>query len=128
LVVGSSSDRSQAPVPSPNDLTAQRPPLLVMVHGGPKGHSTNSLRGYHMPAVWASEGYVVFRPNFRGSEGYGNSFAVANRRDLGGGDYRDIMEGVDHLIDLGLADPERIGIMGGSYGGYMTNWAIGQSD
>ena len=65
----------------------------MIVHGGPKGAFTNSLRSYHMPAVWASEGYLVFRPNFRGSEGYGNAFAVANRRDLGGGDYRDIMAG-----------------------------------
>ncbi len=105
-----------------------RLPLVVQVHGGPKGRVTNTLRGYHMPAVYAAEGYLVFRPNFRGSEGYGNAFAVANRRDLGGGDFRDIMTGVEYLVDLGLADAERMGIMGGSYGGYMTNWAIGQTD
>lgn len=103
-------------------------PLVVQVHGGPKGHAMNILRSYYQHPVWAAEGYAVFQPNFRGSAGYGNDFAVANRRDLGGGDFRDIMAGVDHLIQLGVADPDRLVIMGGSYGGYMTNWAIGQTD
>ena len=103
-------------------------PLIVQIHGGPKGHCTQSLRSYYMHPVWAAEGYLVFRPNFRGSEGYGNEFAVANRRDLGGGDFQDVMSGIDMLVERGIADPERIGIMGGSYGGYMTNWAIGQTD
>lgn len=103
-------------------------PLIVQVHGGPKGHSVNTLRNYYQPAVWAAEGYLVLSPNFRGSEGYGNAFAIANRRDLGGGDYRDIMAGVDLLIEQELADPKRLGIMGGSYGGYMANWAIGHTD
>lgn len=118
----------------PNDPTTQRPsladalPLIVQVHGGPKGHAANSLRSYGQHAVWAAEGYRVLMPNFRGSEGYGHAFAVANRRDLGGGDFCDIMAGVDAVIERGLADPGRIGIMGGSYGGFMTNWAIGQTD
>lgn len=103
-------------------------PLIVQVHGGPKGHAVNTIRNYYQPAVWASEGYLVLQPNFRGSEGYGHDFAVANRRDLGGGDFRDIMAGVDMLIEQGLADPERLGIMGGSYGGYMANMAIGKTD
>jgi len=103
-------------------------PLVVQVHGGPKGRIANTLRSYYLHAVWASEGYLVLLPNFRGSEGYGNAFAIANRRDLGGGDFRDILAGVDYLIERGLADPNRLGIMGGSYGGYMTNWAIGQTD
>ena len=103
-------------------------PLVVQIHGGPKAISQNILRGYHQHPVWAAEGYLVFQPNFRGSAGYGNEFAVANRRDLGGGDFRDIMAGVDHLVSRGLADEQRMAIMGGSYGGYMTNWAIGQTD
>ena len=102
-------------------------PLVVQIHGGPKGRATDTLLNYHMAAVWASEGYVVLRPNFRGSEGYGNAFAVANRRDLGGGDYHDIMTGVDWCVAQGIADPERLGVMGGSYGGYMTNWVIGHT-
>jgi dipeptidyl aminopeptidase/acylaminoacyl peptidase len=105
-----------------------RVPLIVQVHGGPKGRATNILRGYTFAPVWSAEGYAVVQPNFRGSEGYGNAFAVANRRDLGGGDFDDILACVDGCIEMGLADPERIGIMGGSYGGYMTNWAIGHTD
>ncbi len=103
-------------------------PLIVQIHGGPKGRSANTLQNYSMAPVWASEGYAVLRPNFRGSEGYGNAFAIANRRDLGGGDFRDIMAGVDHVIKMGVADGERLGVMGGSYGGYMTNWVIGHTD
>ena len=114
--------------PSQDPKPDTRYPLIVQVHGGPKGHCTRTLRSYYMHPVWAAEGYLVFRPNFRGSEGYGNEFAIANRRDLGGGDFQDIMTGIDMLIGRGLADPERIGIMGGSYGGYMTNWAISQTD
>jgi dipeptidyl aminopeptidase/acylaminoacyl peptidase len=102
-------------------------PLLVQVHGGPKGRVTRTLRNYYHSAVWATEGYAVLLPNFRGSEGYGNAFAIANRQDIGGGDFEDIMAGVDYCIARGIADPERLGIMGGSYGGFMTNWAIGHT-
>jgi dipeptidyl aminopeptidase/acylaminoacyl peptidase len=105
-----------------------RYPLVVQVHGGPKGRATNTLRSYSMPVVWSAEGYAVLQPNFRGSEGYGQAFAVANRRDLGGGDFQDILSGVDKCIEMGLADPDQLGIMGGSYGGYMTNWAVGHTD
>ena len=106
----------------------KRYPLVVQIHGGPKGRSHDTLRNYYLAPVWSAEGYVVLQPNFRGSEGYGHAFAIANRRDLGGGDFRDIMAGVDWCIAQGLADPQRLGIMGGSYGGYMTNWAIGHTD
>ena len=103
-------------------------PLIVQIHGGPKGRATNTLQNYSMAPVWAAEGYAVLRPNFRGSEGYGNDFAVANRRDLGGGDFADIMAGVDWCVAQGIVDPEKMGVMGGSYGGYMTNWAIGHTN
>jgi dipeptidyl aminopeptidase/acylaminoacyl peptidase len=113
----------------PNDYTeGARVPLIVDIHGGPKGRAQHRLRSYSFPPVWAAEGYAVLRPNFRGSEGYGNAFAIANRRDLGGGDFADIMAGVDWCLAQGIADPERLGVMGGSYGGYMTNWAIGHTD
>jgi dipeptidyl aminopeptidase/acylaminoacyl peptidase len=113
----------------PNDYVAgTRVPLIVDIHGGPKGRALHRLRSYSFPPVWAAEGYAVLRPNFRGSEGYGNAFAIANRRDLGGGDFADIMAGVDWCLAQGIADPERLGVMGGSYGGYMTNWAIGHTD
>jgi dipeptidyl aminopeptidase/acylaminoacyl peptidase len=106
----------------------EKRPLIVQIHGGPKGRSTHTLRSYSMHPVWSAEGYAVLRPNFRGGEGYGNAFAIVNRRDLGGGDYEDIMAGVDWCVQQGIADPARLGVMGGSYGGYMTNWVIGHTD
>ncbi len=106
----------------------QKYPLIAQIHGGPKGRAVNTLRNYYQSPVWSAEGYFTLQPNFRGSEGYGNAFAVANRRDLGGGDFQDIMAGVDWCVEAGFADPEKLGIMGGSYGGYMTNWAIGHTD
>jgi len=78
--------------------------------------------------LFASAGYVVFAPNFRGSAGYDGSFDIANKGDIGGMDYEDIMNGVDYLTDTGIADPQMMGVTGGSYGGYMTNWIISQTD
>ena len=109
-------------------VEGQKYPLVAQIHGGPKGRAVDTLRNYYQSPVWSAEGYFVLQPNFRGSEGYSHAFAIANRRDLGGGDFQDIMAGVDWCIEQGFADPERLGIMGGSYGGYMTNWAIGHSD
>jgi dipeptidyl aminopeptidase/acylaminoacyl peptidase len=110
--------------------TGRRSPLLVMVHGGPTGVFTRGFIGmpgpYPVPA-FAERGYAVLRVNPRGSSGYGRKFRYANYQDWGGGDYRDIMAGVDHVISLGIADPDRLGIMGWSYGGYMTSWAITQT-
>lgn len=106
----------------------KRCPLIVQIHGGPKGRSAYTLLEYTYSTLWATEGYAVLRPNYRGSSGYGNAFAIANRRDLGGGDFRDIMAGVDWCIAQGIADPDQLGVMGGSYGGYMTNWVIGHTD
>lgn len=114
---------------SPLDVAEGTPaPLIVQVHGGPKGRVIRSLRSYYMSPVWASEGYAVLLPNFRGSEGYGAAFTVSNYRDIGGGDFADVMAGADYCIERGIADPQRLGIMGGSYGGFMTNWAIGHTD
>jgi dipeptidyl aminopeptidase/acylaminoacyl peptidase len=102
-------------------------PLALQLHGGPKGRATRVLCDYYLAPVWSAEGYLVFNPNYRGSEGYGNAFAIANRRDLGGADFEDAISGVDWLIERGLADPDRLGIMGGSYGAFLANWAIGHS-
>jgi dipeptidyl aminopeptidase/acylaminoacyl peptidase len=107
-----------------------RVPLLVIVHGGPTGVFTQSFIGMPNPypiPVFASRGYAVLRCNVRGSSGYGRKFRYANYQDWGGGDYRDIMSGVDHVIGMGVADPNRLGIMGWSYGGYMTSWVITQT-
>jgi dipeptidyl aminopeptidase/acylaminoacyl peptidase len=107
-----------------------RVPLLVIVHGGPTGVFTQSFIGTPGPypiAAFAARGYAVLRCNVRGSSGYGRKFRYANYQDWGGGDYRDIMAGVDHLVQIGVADPDRLGVMGWSYGGFMTSWIITQT-
>lgn len=103
-------------------------PLIVDIHGGPAARTDISLEQYALYQAWASEGFAVFSPNFRGSEGYGASFQTANYQDLGGGDYHDIMAGVKALIQRGVAHPDSLVIMGGSYGGFMTNWVITQTN
>jgi dipeptidyl aminopeptidase/acylaminoacyl peptidase len=103
-----------------------RIPLIVSVHGGPAGSFTNSFTG--IDHVYAGLGYAVFCPNVRGSSAYGDPFLRANMHDLGGGDYRDLMSGVDALIDRGIADPDKIGIRGWSYGGILGGWAITQTN
>ena len=98
-------------------------PLVVEIHGGP-----HTLYGWS--PVWefqilAAAGIGVFYCNPRGSEGYGEAFNDANHRDWGPGPMRDVLAGVDALVADGLADPERLGVTGGSYGGYLTNWIVG---
>jgi dipeptidyl aminopeptidase/acylaminoacyl peptidase len=105
-------------------------PLLVIVHGGPTGVFIQSFIGNPGPypmSIFADRGYAILRVNPRGSSGYGRQFRYANYQDWGGGDYKDIMSGVDHVIALGVADADRLGIMGWSYGGYMTSWTITQT-
>jgi dipeptidyl aminopeptidase/acylaminoacyl peptidase len=107
-----------------------RVPLLLQVHGGPMGVFTQEYQAspYIYPAAaFASRGFAILKPNPRGSSGYGMKFRYANYQDWGGGDYRDLMAGVDHVIAMGVADPERLGVMGWSYGGYMTSWTITQT-
>ncbi|MBI2502369.1 MAG: S9 family peptidase [Candidatus Latescibacteria bacterium] len=110
----------------------QRYPLLVYVHGGPASVFTNAFNsavGDRYPIqVFAARGYALLLPNPRGSAHYGERFRRANVRDWGGGDLADILSGVDLLVDRGLADPERLGILGWSYGGYLTGWAITQTN
>jgi dipeptidyl aminopeptidase/acylaminoacyl peptidase len=106
-------------------------PMLVILHGGPPAVFTRTFigtRGAYPIAAFASRGYAVFRPNVRGSSGYGLLFRYANFRDWGGGDYRDMMTGVDALVEQGVADPNRLGVMGWSYGGYLTAWVITRTD
>jgi dipeptidyl aminopeptidase/acylaminoacyl peptidase len=109
----------------------RRYPLLVVIHGGP---TWQFLADYlatpdaYPLAAFAARGFAVLRPNPRGSSGRGRDFRYAVRGDWGGEDYRDILAGVDHLIALGVADPERLGVMGWSYGGYMTNWIVSQTN
>jgi dipeptidyl aminopeptidase/acylaminoacyl peptidase len=108
----------------------RRVPLILNVHGGPAGVFQQTFiggRGVYPLATFAARGYAVLRPNPRGSSGYGTEFRRANFKDWGGADYQDLMTGVDKVIEMGVADPERLGVMGWSYGGYMTSWVVTQT-
>jgi dipeptidyl aminopeptidase/acylaminoacyl peptidase len=100
-------------------------PAIVLPHGGPTGQMVD----YWNPDVTAlvSRGYVVIAPNVRGSTGYGLEFQKANYKDLGGGDLQDEVYGARFLINTGYVDPKKVGITGGSYGGFMTLMAIGKT-
>jgi dipeptidyl aminopeptidase/acylaminoacyl peptidase len=100
-------------------------PLVVLPHGGPTGRWRDSIDSWGQ--LLAARGYAVLYPNVRGSTGYGQKFTEMNRADWGGGDFKDVMAGVDDLIAKGIADPERLGIGGWSYGGYMAAWAVTQT-
>jgi dipeptidyl aminopeptidase/acylaminoacyl peptidase len=99
-------------------------PLLVWLHGGPAYHwgLGSQLAGWGQ--LFAAAGYRVLLPNFRGSSGYGMAWLRANVRDWGDGPLADVLAGVDDLVARGLADPKRLFVGGGSYGGYLTYWAI----
>jgi dipeptidyl aminopeptidase/acylaminoacyl peptidase len=107
----------------------QRVPLITWVHGGPAWLYTYSFygAGRYPEQLFASAGYAVLLANPRGSAGWGVEFTEANIGDFGGCDYEDIIAGVDQVIALGIVDPERLGIGGWSYGGFMTAWAITQT-
>jgi dipeptidyl aminopeptidase/acylaminoacyl peptidase len=107
-------------------------PLLTFVHGGPASRFDQSFLGYlgnvYATQVFAAKGYAILRPNPRGSNGYGVAFRRLNMRDWGGMDWLDVNAGIDKLIADGIADPKRLGLMGWSYGGYLSAWALAQSD
>ena len=110
--------------------TGRKVPLILNVHGGPTGVFQQTFiggRGVYPLATFASRGYAILRANPRGSSGYGAEFRRANIKDWGGADYQDLMSGVDNVISMGVADPERLGVMGWSYGGFMTSWIVTQT-
>ncbi|HMT08089.1 MAG TPA: S9 family peptidase [Pyrinomonadaceae bacterium] len=112
----------------PNNYVAgTKVPLILNIHGGPAGvfnHNFIGGRGAYPIASFAQKGYAVLRPNPRGSSGYGTEFRRANFKDWGGMDYEDLMTGVDKVIELGIADPTKLGVMGWSYGGFMTSTIV----
>ncbi|HSL24056.1 MAG TPA: S9 family peptidase [Vicinamibacterales bacterium] len=111
----------------PAQLAADRRyPVIVNPHGGPRSHSM--ARFDPVSAYFVSQGYLVLKPNFRGSTGYGDIFARANVANWGEGPHRDLISGVESLVVRGLADPARLFIYGWSYGGYLTNWAVTHGD
>lgn len=108
-------------------VAGSKVPLILNIHGGPAGVFQQGYiggRGSYPLATFSSKGYAILRPNPRGSSGYGTEFRRANIKDWGGGDYQDLMTGVDKVIAIGVADPDRLGVMGWSYGGYMTSTII----
>ncbi|WP_026700384.1 S9 family peptidase [Salibacterium aidingense] len=105
----------------------QRYPLILEIHGGPHAMYANTF--FHELQVLAAEGYAVLYTNPRGSHGYGQTFVDACREDYGGKDFSDLMRAVDHVLHTyDFIDETRLGVTGGSYGGFMTNWIIGHTD
>lgn len=105
-------------------------PLLTIIHGGPTGAA---LENFPIPRLYPTQlfladGYAVFEPNFRGSINYGPKFRTPTIQQQGFGDMADIMTGIDSLIAKGIADPNRLGILGWSYGGFMSAWMVGHTD
>ena len=102
----------------------RRYPLILSVHGGPEAHDRNGwLTGYSAPGqVAAARGFFVLYPNYRGSTGRGVEFSKISQADATGPEFDDLVDAVDHLIEIGLVDGERVGITGGSYGGYASAW------
>ena len=103
-------------------------PLVTVVHGGPAGAVRFEYQyGQRWARVLADAGLAVFAPNYRGSTGWGLEFAESNMGDMGGHDMDDIQSGIDSLIASGVADADRLGVCGWSYGGYSTAWLIGHT-
>jgi dipeptidyl aminopeptidase/acylaminoacyl peptidase len=108
---------------------AKKYPLVVYVHGGPAWATTPTFpTRWQYPFALPSQGYFLLEPNPRGSYGQGEKFTQANVKDFGYGDFRDIMAGVDESIKEAPVDPQRLGITGWSYGGFMAMWAVTQTN
>lgn len=110
----------------------QKVPFILNIHGGPAGVFSQTCvaanQGTYPIAAFAEAGYAILRPNPRGSSGYGTEFRTANREDWGGKDYQDVMAGVDQVIKMGVADETKMGVMGWSYGGFMSSWIVGHTN
>lgn len=105
-------------------VAGRRYPTIMYVHGGPESHESNGwLTSYSRPGqVAAARGFAVFYPNYRGSTGRGVEFSKLGQADAAGKEFDDLIDGIDHLIEIGLADRDAIGVTGGSYGGYASAW------
>ncbi len=107
-----------------DEVAGKRYPLIVYVHGGPEAHEQNGWQtNYSKPGqVAAARGFAVFHPNYRGSTGRGVEFSKLGQGDPAGAEFDDLIDGVDHLVQMGLVDAHKVGVTGGSYGGYATAW------
>lgn len=116
---------------TPPDFDASRKyPLLLVIHGGPTGTSipTPTDQAFYPIEQFVEKGFVVLEPNYRGSAGYGEAFRRLNYRDLGIGDYADVISGVDALVERSFVDTDRVGVMGWSQGGYISAFCATYSD
>jgi len=107
----------------PGFQASKKYPLVVYIHGGPRAATTTGFA--FLPQVCAAHDWVVFQPNYRGSDNLGNRYTVAIRNDSGAGPGRDVMAGIEAVKKQGFVDADRIAVGGWSYGGYMTSWMIG---
>lgn len=101
-----------------------RQPVIMQIHGGPVWRARPRYVGRGLNGLLLQSGYALFQPNPRGSSGQGQEYARAVLGDVGGADAKDLLHGLDHLVAAGIADPGRIGVTGGSYGGFMTAWLV----
>lgn len=115
-----------------NYQAGQKVPLLLNIHGGPAGVFSQTCiagnQGIYPIASFSENGFAVLRPNPRGSTAYGTAFRQANRADWGGKDYIDLMNGVDAVIRMGITSEDMLGVMGWSYGGFMSSWIVGHTN
>lgn len=107
-----------------NYRAGKRVPLIMAVHGGPESHIRHGWNDRYSTPTWymAQEGFATFFPNYRGSTGRGVEFSMLGQNDYAGKEFDDIVDAKEHLVKIGLADPKRVGITGGSYGGYASAW------
>lgn len=107
-----------------DEKPGQRYPLQLFVHGGPESHVSNGWISYYSypGQTAAANGYAVFHPNYRGSTGRGIAFAKDHQADYGGKEFNDLLDGIDHLVKSGLVDRSKVGVTGGSYGGFASAW------
>ncbi|WP_194756159.1 S9 family peptidase [Aliidiomarina indica] len=99
-------------------------PVIMSIHGGPEAHVRNGWNNSYSNPTWyaGQQGFATFFPNYRGSTGRGVNFSKLGQNDYAGKEFDDIVDAKEHLVDIGLADPKRVGITGGSYGGYASAW------
>lgn len=107
-----------------DEVAGKKYPLIMRVHGGPEAHDRNGwLTQYHSPGqLGAAKGFAVFYPNYRGSTGRGVAYSKLGQADAAGKEFDDLVDAVDHLIKTGLVDEKKVGVTGGSYGGFASAW------
>lgn len=122
------ASRDPSPDASRGPRAGEGGPFVLFIHGGPQGAWLDSFHPRWNLALFAARGFTVMAPNFHGSTGFGQAFTESISGDWGGAPYEDLMRAVDWAVERGIADPDRLAAMGGSYGGYMVNWICGHTD